>query len=238
MNGCDEKLKKALLEVWEKEDARLEEEMKHCEPHVFSQEFEQKMDELLNAQGRDKAPYGFRRRLTPFLKVVAVIVAICVVAGGALFLQRGNLQASSLKIDILEWLDKFFTVEDGNGRRTTEQVLFEESQIGYLPDGFEKVSEENAFSQVQYKFKNKEGECITLQVYKGKMLSTVDNESAEQKVYVNEAGYEYTMIYREDGDRITVLWKDEQDLYYYMESSLHEDEILKIMNSISYTGRK
>ncbi len=36
MSVCDEKLRKALLEVWEKENERLEEEMKQYEPHVFS----------------------------------------------------------------------------------------------------------------------------------------------------------------------------------------------------------
>ena len=36
MSVCDEKLRKALLEVWEKENERLEEEMKQYELHVFS----------------------------------------------------------------------------------------------------------------------------------------------------------------------------------------------------------
>lgn len=238
MNGCDEKLKKALLEVWEKEDARLEEEMIHCEPHVFSREFEQKMDELLKAQERNMAPYGFRRKLTPFLKVAAAIAVVCVVAGGTLFKQRDSLQASALNIDILEWLDEFFTVEDGDIGKAEEKVLFEESQIGYLPDGFEKMGENIGFSQVQLEYKNEPGEYIILRVYKGKTLSTVDNESANQEVCVNEAGYEYTIVHREDSNQVTVLWKDEQDISYCMESSLDEDEIIKIMNSISYAGRK
>lgn len=238
MSVCDEKLKKALLEVWEKEDARLEEEIKQCEPHVFSREFEQKMNQLLNNHGRECAPHGFRQKLTPFWKPLAAVVVVCIMISGILLTQSSSLRASALRIDILEWLDEFFTVEDGDGKRASEQVLFEESQIGYLPDGFEKVSEEIAFSQIQLKYKNDKEEYIILQVHKGKMFSTVDNEFAEQQLHVNEEGYEYTVVYRKDSEQTTVMWKDELDIYYYIESSLDQDEIVNVMNSISYIGRK
>ena len=238
MSVCDEKLKKALLEVWEKEDARLEEEIKQCEPHVFSREFEQKMNQLLNNHGRECAPHGFRQKLTPFWKPLAAVVVVCIMISGILLTQSSSLRASALRIDILEWLDEFFTVEDGDGKRASEQVLFEESQIGYLPDGFEKVSEESIFSQVQLKYRNDKNDYIILRVYKGKTLANVDSESANQEVHVNDAGYEYTIVYREYSEQITVLWKDEQGINYSIDGSLDEEEIIRIMNSISYMGRK
>lgn len=238
MSVCDEKLKKALLEVWEKEDARLEEEIKQCEPHVFSREFEQKMNQLLNNHGRECAPHGFRQKLTPFWKPLAAVVVVCIMISGILLTQSSSLRASALRIDILEWLDEFFTVEDGNVGKTEDNILFEESQIGYLPAGFEKVNEELAFSQVQLEYQGSEDEYIKFRIYKGKTLSTVDNESAKQEVHVNDAGYEYTIVYRDDSEQITVLWKDEQEICYYLISSLEEQEIINIMNSISYIGRK
>ena len=237
MSVCDEKLKKALLEVWEKEDARLEEELKQCEPHVFSKKFERNMYRLLNNCGRERAPYGFRQKLTPFWKPLAAVAVICIMICGILLTQSSSLQASALRIDILEWLDEFFTVEDGDVGKTEDNILFEESQIGYLPDGFEKVDEEHIFSQVQLEYKNSERGYIILRVYKGKTTSNVDNESAEQEVHVNDAGYEYTIVNREDGNQTTVLWKDDQNNNYYLESSLYKDEIIKIMNGISYMGR-
>lgn len=239
MSVCDEKLKKALLEVWEKEDARLEEELKQCEPHVFSKKFERNMYRLLNNCGRERAPYGFRQKLTPFWKPLAAVAVICIMICGILLTQSSSLQASALRIDILEWLDEFFTVEDGDVGKTEEKILFEESQIGYLPDGFEKVSEEIIFSQVQLEYQSSDkDEYIILQVHKGKTFSTVNNETIKQEIHINEAGYEYSIVYREDSEQITVLWKDEHDIYYYIESSLDEDEMIKIMNSISYLGRK
>ena len=54
MKICDEKLKKALLKILEEENARLEEELMSCEPHVFSREFEQKMSRLLDTHEREK----------------------------------------------------------------------------------------------------------------------------------------------------------------------------------------
>ena len=238
MSVCDEKLKKALLEVWEKEDARLEEDLKQCEPHVFSKKFERNMYRLLNNCGRERAPYGFRQKLTPFWKPLAAVAVICIMICGILLTQSSSLQASALRIDILEWLDEFFTVEDGNVGKTEDNILFEESQIGYLPAGFEKVSEESIFSQVQLKYENSENDYIILRVYKGKTTSNVDNDSAEQEVHINDAGYEYTIVYREDSEQITVLWKDEREICYYLISSLEEQEIIEIMNSISYMGRK
>ena len=237
MSVCDEKLKKALLEVWEKEDARLEEELKQCEPHVFSKKFERNMYRLLNNCGRERAPYGFRQKLTSFWKPFAAVVVVCIMISGILLTQSSSLQASALRIDILEWLDEFFTVEDGCVGKAEEKILFEESQIGYLPDGFEKVNEEIIFSQVHLEYKNEKDEYIILRVYKGKTLSNVDSESANQEVHVNDAGYDYTIVYREDSEQINVLWKDEQDINYSIDGSLDEEEIIKIMNSISYMGR-
>ena len=238
MSVCDEKLKKALLEVWEKEDARLEEELRQCEPHVFSKKFERNMYRLLNNCGRERAPYGFRQKLTPFWKPLAAVVVVCIMISGILLTQSSSLQASALRIDILEWLDEFFTVEDGCVGKTEEKILFEESQIGYLPDGFKKVSEEGIFSQVQFKYRNDKNDYIVLRVYKGKTLANVDSESANQQVHVNDAGYEYTIVYREYSEQITVLWKDEQGINYSIDGSLDEEEIIRIMNSISYMGRK
>ena len=46
----------------------------------------------------------------------------------------GDLRATKTNIDILEWFENFFTVKDGTDDRNGTEVLFEESQIGYLPE--------------------------------------------------------------------------------------------------------
>ena len=46
MKACDKKLRDSILRVMNEEDAAIEEEMKQSEPHVFSESFEKKMEEL------------------------------------------------------------------------------------------------------------------------------------------------------------------------------------------------
>ena len=47
MNACDEKLKDSILRVMDEEEIKLKEEMEAEKPHVFSEEFEKKMKELI-----------------------------------------------------------------------------------------------------------------------------------------------------------------------------------------------
>ena len=113
MNACDEKLREALMEAWKKEDARLREELERNEPHVFSEKFEQKMQKLMNGEMEEESPCWFQRKSAPVLKFVAAIVVGFILVGGTFLSKSNDLQASNLSIDILQWLDKFFTVEKG-----------------------------------------------------------------------------------------------------------------------------
>ena len=235
MSVSDDKLKKCLTEAMKLDLARLEEEMKYCEPHVFSKEFEQKAESLFTIQQVEKKPCLFRKKMIGSLKYIAALLVVSILVGGTFVSQQSNAKASALNIDIQAWFDKFFTVEDGDvGKAETDTLLFEESQIGFLPEGFEKVSEGESFSVVQYKYENETEDYIFIRVYRDKMLSNIDNESADKEVYLNAAGYEYTIVRRENIDEITIMWKDERDIYYYIESSLSDEESIKIMDGISY----
>lgn len=233
MNACDEKLREALMEAWKKEDARLREELERNEPHVFSEKFEQKMQKLMNGEMEEESPCWFQRKSAPVLKFVAAIVVGFILVGGTFLSKSNDLQASNLSIDILQWLDKFFTVEDGDAGKTQDSVLFDESQIGYLPEGFKKVSEGKAFSQVNYEFRNAEDVYIIFKISRDVALTNIDNESITKEVHLNKAGYEYTIIHKKDSKEIVVIWKDEKEIYFYIESILNEEEILKIMDGMS-----
>ena len=50
VNAADEKLRLSVLEAMELDDARLKEEMEKAGPHVFSEEFERKMEELMRVK--------------------------------------------------------------------------------------------------------------------------------------------------------------------------------------------
>ncbi len=227
MKACDEKFKSSLLEAMELDEARLEEEMKNYEPHVFSESFENRMDELFKN-------YRRKQKLRSIRRYAVAAVLVLALAGGIFYVGSRDLRASETKIDILEWLENFFTVEDGTDNRKEENILFEESQIGYLPEGFEKVDELISFSQVMYEYEDSEKEYITIRVLRDKLSISVDSEVADKEERINKAGYEYTMTQRDEAQQVTIMWKDDNDIYYYVTSTLGNEELIKIMDGISY----
>lgn len=227
MKACDNKFKSSLLEALELDETRLKEEIKNHEPHVFSASFERRMEELLKVHRR-------RSKLQSVCRYAVAAVLTLLLAGGILYTGSQDLSASETKIDILKWLEDFFTVGDGNHKRKDESVLFEESRIGYLPEGFEKVSEGSIFSQVQYEYRNSAGEYISIQVSRDKMSLSADSKIIDKAEYINDAGYEYTMTQRDEMLQVTLMWKDDADIYYYIISTLADEEVIKIMDGISY----
>ena len=227
MKACDEKLKSSILEAIELDDARLEEELKNCEPHVFSERFEREMDEMFERYRRKKK----LKRIQRYAMAAAVALLL---TGGIFYLGSGDLRATKTNIDILEWFENFFTVKDGTDDRSVTKVLFEESQIGYLPEGFEKVGELTSFLQVVYKYQNSAEEHITVGVSRGQLALNIDSKIDGQVIGINKAGYEYTSISKTETGNAMLVWNDGKDIYYYVTSSLAYEELVKIMDGISY----
>ncbi len=227
MKACDEKLKSSILEAIELDDARLEEELKNCEPHVFSERFEREMDEMFERYRRKKK----LKRIQRYAMAAAVALLL---TGGIFYLGSGDLRATKTNIDILEWFENFFTVDEGVRGIKPDEVLFEESRIGYLPEGFEKAGELISFSQVFYKYENSAKEYIVVRVSRDKLSVNIDSEIADKVIDINEDGFEYTMTQRDETQQATFMWSDDHGVYYYITSTLGNDELIKIMNEISY----
>lgn len=155
---------------------------------------------------------------------------------GLFFVGNEDLRASKFRIDVLEWMENFFVVENNanSDKDDMTDVLFDESQIGYIPEGFEKVFEEVTFSKVRYKYQNDNGDYINIGVYRSKSLAGVDNEEIEQDIKLNEAGLEYRYVYKEETGKHVLNWTDKDGKFYVFSSSIEQEEILKVMNSISY----
>ncbi|MBO5347852.1 MAG: DUF4367 domain-containing protein [Lachnospiraceae bacterium] len=227
MKACDEKLKSSILEAIELDDARLEEELKSCEPHVFSEKFEREMEALFERYRRKKR----LKRIQRYAMAAAVVLLL---TGGIFYLGSGDLRATKTNIDILEWFENFFTVKDGTDDRSGTKVLFEESQIGYLPEGFEKVGEDSSFSAVQYKYVSDNNKYIVIQASKGKLSFNADGKISDQEVCLNEKGYEYTMTQKNELGEVTLMWKDAENIYYYVTGTLEIKELIAIMDGIYY----
>ncbi len=220
-----EKLKLVIEELMAEEAAGLEEEFSRMEPHIFSDRFERKMEEVM----------GIERRKTLRLDAVRYMAAGFVTLAltlGIILIGNEEVQASKPGIGILAWLEDFFVVEEKF--QSDKAVLFEESQIGYLPEGFEKVEEEITYSRVGFKYCNEGGDYIFIQVSSDMTAQYVDNEEIEQNICLNKAGYEYRYMYKEDSGENVMSWKDSAGIYYYLIATVEKEELIKIMNGISY----
>ncbi len=238
IKASDEKLKSCLMEISEQEDDILEKEMQDIAPYTFSDEFEQKMNHILQEEKPDSIFTNMAHYITKVSRTMAVryaaAVMVLLLTGGTLTFAAPRLCACSSGIHILEWLEHFFVVQEGKTSREENGVLFSESQIGYLPDGFEKVEEEIVFLKVAYRFQNEKEEYIELQVSKDKASLYIDSEEIIHNIGVNEAGFEYQYIYKEDSGIGVLTWADTQNIYYCLQTTLNKDDMIQIMNGILY----
>lgn len=226
-----DKLKSALEKVMDEEEAELEKEMAGVEPHVFSEAFEKKMEKLL----QDETPKQTSgQKLQKTTQYAAVLIIIGLLIGGIVFCTSDHASASKIGVEIREWLENAFTVEEGDTTRKDEGVLFEESQIGYLPEGFEKVYEDEAFSHVMYKYQNDTGDYIILNVWRDKIESGIDNDEIGQGIGLNADGLEYRFLIKQETDGNILTWTDTEDAFYIVNSTLDKEEMIKIMDGISY----
>lgn len=225
----NKRLHECIVQMMELEDRILEEEMKHAKPHVFSAEFERKMEEVMRVQTR----VCKRSDAVRYLATAAVVVLMVF---GLLFIGNENLRASDFRINVLEWMEDFFVVENDTNRDKSDEndVLFHESQIGYIPEGFEKVEEEVTHSIVHYKYKNIIGEYINILIYREKTLAGIDNTESEQDMSINKSGFEFRYVYKEESKKHFLTWIDNEGKFYSLNGNVSQDEIIKVMNSISY----
>ena len=227
MKACDEKLKSGLMEAMKLDNARLEEELQHGEPYAFSPLFEKRMEKLLQVQ-RSKG------KVYHCVRYVAAAVLVLFLTGGILYVGSEDLCASKLSIDILEWTDTFFRFRHNSEHTERISEHFDESMITYLPEGFEKIEESITFSKAWYKYQNEAGNMISVQAVLGSGETVVDNEGIVLEVLLNEAGYEYARVYKEALALETYIWQDDEKILYYISGNVGTDEMIKVMNGISY----
>lgn len=223
----EEMLKACIMEVMEKKEDELEEEMKNFEPHVFSKKFEEKMEAVMAVEKRKTRRYNAVRY------VAAAIVTVLLV-GGVIFIGNEEIRASKIGVEVLQWLENSFVVENKTDKDNAGDVLFEESRIGYLPEGFEKVAEEVTFSKVSYKYENDAGEYVVLNIFRDKAASEIDNEENIHNIALSDTGLEYRSLYKEAIGEYIVVWNDAKGFHYYVAGSLEKEEIIKIMDGILY----
>lgn len=225
----DDKLRECLVETRRQDDMRLEEDMKLCEEHVFSEEFEANMQELFVVRSRKK---NWKKIYRYAVSVAAVVLIVVGIASTSFTKTEASLPA----LDILEWLDNYFEFNKGNFSAEDGELIFEEVQIGYIPDGFSKMDEVKNHTYIRYSYSETSGRYFSVRVSKAATQSLQDNEDIGQSIFLNEDGYECAVI--KQGDVISYIWEDYEGLYYYVSGNIGQDELEAVMNGILYEGEK
>lgn len=232
MNVCDEKLHAGIELVTDEDMETLEQEMKQVEPHKFSEEFEKKMETLIQTQMPRK-----KKRTCSTPRYVAAAAAAVVVIGGFGMAGGAKLYASETNIPILKWMENFFVTEHDTDQmkgENSKEVLFDQEQIGYLPEGFELVEEIVRESKVSYIYENLEKKSIMLKVMDDKFSVGTDNNEMTQNIDLNQAGLEYRYVYKTDSCKHIFEWIDETGKCYVLSGNIAKAELEQVMNSISY----
>lgn len=228
MEDGREKLRSSLSEAMCLVESREAKEMADMESHQFSDEFEQKMEDLM-------ARFPKRRsKARLLLRYMPVAIAVIIFIGNVLVYTTVKTEATWFGLDIVKWLEEFFQVDAGDGWRKDDSVLFEEAQIGYLPEGFKKVAEHISFSGVYYKYQNSEGKYINIQVVRDKGMLTSDGTEVLMDEGINADGYDYQYVQKKEKGEDALIWSNEKGIYYHLTSTLAIEEMIRVMNEITY----
>ena len=226
-NEVDEILRTCLIEATERGVEKLNEQMENMEPHVFSEEFEQKMAKLFN----DRRKQIKRRKVYYFAATMAAVLVLCV----GIVTATHTASASLPSIDIKGWFDKYFEFSKG-AHTETDEIIFSEEQIAYIPEGFIKTEEEQMRTYSNYVYENQAGDFFYVRVGMTLVQSQQDNENIIREVLKGENGYEYART--KQADQITYVWEDDKGLYYYVCGNIAEEDLLLIMSGIQEGDNK
>lgn len=227
MKACDEKLKACLLEAMRIENAELEAEVKEKGPHEFSKEYREKMEKILVVRKR-------KHRLGNHLRFAAACLVVVLMTGSLMIAGSTKTTASKLNIDILSWLEDFFDLKEDEKTERNDELIFEESQIGYIPDGFEMVEETNRFSYIVYKYEKAETDLyFTIRVYSNSYYKQIDNDITDRQVHISDSGVEYSVMVGSSENQIDeIIWKDKENLVFDVLGNISLDELINVMNGI------
>ena len=225
--AADEKLREGLRECMQQKNAMLDEEIEQYEDHVFSDKFETEMKKLFVVRNKKS------ERARIFKYAVSVAAALLVVVG-IVSASATSTKATLPSIDILEWLDDHFEFNKGISTSKDSELIFDEAQITYIPEGFVKTGENKTFTYIEYKYENAEEKCFSVRVIKALNQPQQDNEEIVKETFVNVAGYECLYIEREN--ELAYIWEDSEGLYYQIWGTVKREDLETVKNGIQYKG--
>ena len=231
----DKELKAALELYMEREEEKVRKEMENVEEHIFSDEFNRKMDKLFaDIDQSIECANKRKKRMSMLYKAAPVALVLVLVIGGLMKDKISTvLNASNPSINISEWHTEFFKFK-GAYESTTETVWFDESQIGYVPKGFEKTEEDISASMGLIKYENELGNYIYVVSCDTNTVTRMNSENIIQDVRVKEDGIEYLYIENTKTKELIIIFQGNDKCYYTITGIVSEEEIIKVMDGIKH----
>lgn len=235
MKKFDEMLHTAALNCMEKEDELIRKEMEGSEKHVFSDEFNQKMDQLFADIDLSIARATKRKKRRAVLLKIAPIAAVfvIVISGLLITVNKNSVQASDPSIKITTWCKEFFSFT-GEKNDVAASFTFDETQIGYIPEGFKKTEEDITLVYISFKYENEAGDFIYVKVSDSKVSNNINNTDITHDARVNKDGIEYLYLRKEKTKEIVILFQGNDKLYYSIVGTVSEEEMINIMEGIQF----
>ena len=223
----DQILRECLQECVHIKSAMIDEEEEQQEDYIFSDEFEAGMKKLLVVRKK-------KTEWTKGFKYAVAMAATLLVVVGIISASATSTKATLPSVDILDWLDDHFEFNKGMADSKDGELIFEEAQITYIPEGFVKVTEEVKFTHIEYRYENAAGKNFSVRVSKAIGLPNQDNEEIIRENLFNERGYE--CLYIEHEDKAVYVWEDSEGVYYRVSGNVGQKELESVMNGIQYNG--
>ncbi len=226
-NAADQILSDCLQECMQLKQVMIDEEMEQYEDYIFSDKFEAGMKKLLVVRNK-------KTKSTGVFKYAVSMAATLLVVVGIVSASATSTKATLPSIDILDWLDNHFEFSKGISTSEDGELIFDEDQITYIPEGFVKSGENKTFTYIEYEYKNSKGAYFGVYVSKAKVNPQQDNEEISREIFLNDDGYE--CLFAERGDESVYSWEDPRGLFYRVYGNLDKHELKSIMNGIRYIG--
>lgn len=194
------------------------------EPHVFSEEFENKMAKLL-----EEPP---KRRFNVFNTVGKRVAVILIVL--ALTLTTAVFSVEALRVPVIEFFMKVYEeftslFVDDSDTEYNDDFVFEPKTPKVVLDGFEVTQERKNELMYQLEYISADGRRYYYKqntLYQNQMIDILNSDYTE---LIESNGINYYYYFTDDSCRL--VWFDET--YAYMVSGdTDKDEMLKVAQSV------
>ena len=229
MEISDAMLASALIKIKNREVSAIPDDDKA--DHIFSADFEKKMDELISSFDKRK-PYASAFR-SATAKAAVIILTLCIGAFSLIMTSPQARAAAETAVNaIMEFYEthiKFYFI---SGSETpADFVNYESVTAEYIPQGFTLKEEYSEYEAVGCRYENENGLAYDIYVSLNDGLAVHTDKSGVQKILIS--GREAYLISDENGDSpYSTLIITGNKITVTIYGQLRREEIIKVGESI------